>query len=257
MAAAFVLAAVLFSQKGGKELDAQEREVKTPYGIIRYFLLRKRVKNINLRIKSDGSVQISAGMRVPIKVIEGVILERSQWIIRCISEQQRKNERQQNRLFLWGIPLETTSVQCLHGEKESCAVADGKAVFRMVNPEDNDRRNALWLEYLRGEAQRVFVPLYEQWSARFENKYGTKKQRLTIKPMTSRWGSRSRKTERIALNLYLAEKPKEYLEYTIVHELCHLLRMDHSKQFHQLVEENLPGAYRVEHRMRHESPLRH
>ena len=45
-------------------------------------------------------------------------------------------------------------------------------------------------------------------------------------------------------------------QYTIVHELCHLLRMDHSPQFHQLVEENLPGSRVIASRMRHESPVR-
>ena len=238
-------------------MEAQEREVRTPYGTVRYCLQRKRVKNINLRIKSDGTVYISAGMRVPIRVIEGVILERSQWIIHYTSEQRKKNEVRKDQLFLWGEALEIVCYLCPQGEKECCIVADGKAVFRMNHPDDNDRRQALWLDRLREEAQKVFVPLYEQWSERFLMKYGAKKQRLTIKPMTSRWGSRSQKTERIALNLYLAEKPREYLEYTIVHELCHLLRMDHSRQFHQLVEENLPGAYVTEHRMRHESPLRH
>ena len=237
-------------------MTAQEREVRTPYGTIRYILQRKRVKNINLRIKNDGTVQISAGPRVPLKVIEGVILERSQWIIRCISEQRRKAEMLQDCLSLWGESLEITTYLCPPEEKECCIAADGKAVFRMIDSADRERRKELWNDLLMTEAKKVFIPLFDLWSERFTRKYGVKKQRLSIKPMTSRWGSRSMKTERIALNLYLAAKPKEYLEYTIVHELCHLLRMDHSPEFHRLVEENLPGAHIIEHRMRHESPLR-
>jgi len=235
----------------------QERIVRTPYGPIQYTLVRKRVKNINLRIKQDGTVYVSAGMRVPLKAIEGVLLERSQWIIRGVSEQKEKQKHQTDSLFLWGEPLEIVTFLCPPNEKECCIVSAGKAVFRMNDSEDENRRKELWQDYLLQEAKKVFVPLFEQWSERFTRKYGVKKQRLSIKPMTSRWGSRSMKTERIALNLYLVEKPKAYLEYTIVHELCHLLRMDHSPEFHRLVEENLPGAHLIEHRMRHESPVSH
>ena len=237
-------------------MEAQERELRTPYGTIRYVLQRKHVKNINLRIKNDGTVMISAGPRIPIRVIEGILLERSSWIVQNIAVQRRKQEAQEKTLCLWGKVLETVTVACPAQERECCIVADGKAIFRIKDPTDKARRDALWLELLRQEAQKVFVPLYNQWSERFTAKYGVKKQQLTIKPMTSRWGSRSRKTERIALNLYLAEKSREYLEYTIVHDLCHLLRMDHSPQFHQLVEENLPGSRVIASRMRHESPVR-
>ena len=232
----------------------QKKELKTPFGPIPYILVRKKVKNINLRIKSDGTVMVSAGLRVPLSAIEGVLMERSQWILRCVSEQKRKNT-EKSRYALWGEPLDAVTTLCAEGESECCIVMPGKVVFRLHDSGAENRKQELWMEYLRREAEKVMVPLFDEWSEHFAVKYGAKKQRLTIKPMTSRWGSRSKKTERIALNLYLVTKPKEYLEYTIVHELCHLLRMDHSRQFHQLVEANLPGAHLTEYRMRHESPL--
>lgn len=238
-------------------MTVQERSIQTPYGTIRYTLYRKPVKNINLRITGDGCVHVSAGPRVPLRAIEGVILEKSQWIVRCLARQREQGrEDAPETVSLWGASLPVRLIPCPPQEPECCRIEAGAAVFLLHDPKDGQRRKELWLELLRQEAQRVFVPLYDQWSAHFSKKYGTKKQRLVIKAMTSRWGSRSARTQQIALNLYLAAKPREYLEYTIVHELCHQLRMDHSAQFHQLVEENLPGAYAIHLRMRRESPVR-
>lgn len=234
-------------------MTIQQREVKTQYGVIYYTLYRKKVKNLNLRIKTDGTVHISAGTRVTIKEIERVLQEKSQWIISRIEGQCSKS-LDKGTLYLWGKPLQKRFILCGSEEQERCVLEGDAAIFFLHNPMDEQPRKELWLMLIKQEAQRVFIPLFELWSERFSKKYGTEKQRLIIRPMTSRWGSRSKRTGRITLNLYLAGKPREYLEYTIVHELCHLLRMDHSRQFYQLVEENLPGAYLIHQKMRHESP---
>lgn len=49
-------------------------------GEIRYTLLRKRVKNINLRIKEDLSVQVSASPRIGVQAIDAFVLSKAAWI---------------------------------------------------------------------------------------------------------------------------------------------------------------------------------
>ena len=62
---------------------------------------------------------------------------------------------------------------------------------------------------------------------------------LTIRQMKTRWGSCSRDS-RILLNLRLIQAPIEYIDYVIVHELCHLKERNHSKRYYALLDTTMP-----------------
>jgi len=58
--------------------------------------------------------------------------------------------------------------------------------------------------------------------------------------MRTRWGTCNRQAKRIWLNLELAKKPPEYLEYIVVHEMVHLLERKHNDRFNMLMTEFIP-----------------
>ena len=138
---------------------------------------------------------------------------------------------------------------------EGISIKDGCAEMRLWEDSPERRHRCMEL-YWKQEAVSVFSRRFAFWAEHFREKYrlDTRKIRLAIKPMTSRWGSYSKRTGTIALSLYLSSKPSEFLEYTIVHEFCHMIYMDHSPASHALTEENLPGAMGIRKRMK-ENPI--
>ena len=73
---------------------------------------------------------------------------------------------------------------------------------------------------------------------------------LRIRKMTTRWGVCNKKNKTITLNLELIKKDIKYLDYVIVHELCHFIHFDHSKEFWNLVSKYCPNYKQLRKEMR-------
>ena len=87
-------------------------------------------------------------------------------------------------------------------------------------------------------AKIKFVEIAAPVIQRFK-KYGVTPSCIHIKSMTSRWGSCT-PAGKIILNIELIKTPKPCIEYVITHELCHLIRRDHSKAFYELLKTEMP-----------------
>ena len=70
---------------------------------------------------------------------------------------------------------------------------------------------------------------------------GVKVQRFFVQRMKTKWGSCSRHSATIRLNTDLAKKPRECLEYIVVHEMAHLLEPTHNSHFTDLMDQFMPG----------------
>lgn len=73
---------------------------------------------------------------------------------------------------------------------------------------------------------------------------------VKIKKLKSRWGSCSSKRV-ITLNSQLLKAPQESIEYVVVHELAHLVHMNHSKQFHNLVDSFIPDVKTAKNKLKY------
>lgn len=84
-------------------------------------------------------------------------------------------------------------------------------------------------------ARRVVQQKLEQFNQYYDFKYG----RVAIRNQRSRWGSCSKRGN-LNFHYKIAFMPETFLDYVVVHELCHLKELNHSKNFWKLVEETLP-----------------
>ncbi len=229
------------------------RQLNTPHGVLTYQFTLKRVKNMNLRVLPDGTLRVSAGPRVPIREVERFLTSRSQWITEAVerAESRKRQAAAKDCLRLWGreIPL---SVGIVDRDLPETLILTEEGAEMALWEDTPLRRQTQVLAFWKRETGDLFAARFRFWAGHFQEKYPVeaKKVGLAVKPMTSRWGSYSKRTGTIALSLYLASRPPEFLEYTIVHEFCHMLYLDHSPLFHALVEENLPGAGVIREKMK-------
>jgi hypothetical protein len=72
-------------------------------------------------------------------------------------------------------------------------------------------------------------------------RYGAKGQAYFLQRMKTKWGSCNVRARRIRLNTELVKKPRDLLEYVVVHEMVHLLVPTHSERFAAIMSEHYPG----------------
>jgi predicted metal-dependent hydrolase len=90
---------------------------------------------------------------------------------------------------------------------------------------------------LRRELKRVLPPLLAEWAPRL----GVPVPDFTVRRMTTRWGTCNTRACRITVNLELARREPELLEYVVVHELAHLIEKGHGPRFKAVMDRHLPG----------------
>jgi hypothetical protein len=89
---------------------------------------------------------------------------------------------------------------------------------------------------LRRELRRAIPPLLAEWAPRV----GVPIPEARIRRMTTRWGTCNVRDRRITLNLELARREPELLEYVVVHELAHLIESGHNARFYAVMDRALP-----------------
>ena len=91
-------------------------------------------------------------------------------------------------------------------------------------------------EVLRRRLKHSAPPMVEHWAGIM----GVGVPDVTIRRMTSRWGTCNTQTKRITLNLELAQRDVALLEYVIVHELAHLIERGHNAKFYAVMDAHMP-----------------
>jgi hypothetical protein len=115
-----------------------------------------------------------------------------------------------------------------------------------------DKRFNTLQEWYRGVLRERIRPLIEKWQPIL----GAEVEDWGIRRMKTRWGTCNRKTRRILLNLELAKKPPECLEYIVVHEMVHILEPHHGERFATIMNQVLP-KWHLYREILNKAPLSH
>lgn len=226
-------------------LNPEQRVVHCENGDISYLLTRKPVKNVNLRIKPEGKILVSANNSVPIEFIDAFIERKQLYIFSVLLRYEEKKK------LIQAVPKRYVSGESydllgkslrlkVEANKDEIVYTDGVYIFLKVKDKDDFRRKEIMMsKWLKQYQTTVFEELLQEKYLLFE-KYGVTSPSLKIRNMTSRWGSCQPKKGIITLNSKLIEAPRNCIEYVILHELVHFIHPNHSRQFWNFVAMMMP-----------------
>lgn len=209
-----------------------------------YHIERKRVKNLNLRIRKDGSVFVSANEMVPCEEIDRFIHSKASFIFKAIDHfYEMAQYKPQPKQYVSGetfyIQGRGLRLQVSQAKKDAIS-SDGVYIFLEMKDINNiEKRKRLVTRFLDQQCKTVFSEVIETLYP-LVKKYGIDKPSLRIRDMETRWGSCLTKKKIITLNKRLLEAPRNCIEYVVMHELCHLVHPNHSKQFYSFLTMLMP-----------------
>jgi predicted metal-dependent hydrolase len=201
---------------------------------------RKNIKNMHLSVlPPDGKVRISAPVNTKDETIRLFAISKIGWIKKQIDKfenQQRQTEREYvsgESHYVWGRRYR---MEIRHNHRNNVEIKGTKLILTVREFSTTQQREKIMTEWYRKQLKEKFPELVEKW----EEIIGVKAETIRVKNMLTRWGTCNTKDKRIWINLQLAKKPIECLEYVIVHELVHLLEKSHNSIFVDYMNKFLP-----------------
>ena len=222
--------------------------------ILGYEVHRKKVKNINLRIKPNMEVYISVPMNLHHNYIENFIRSKEEWIksvlkkIEDVKEKQKRFEYKTGEIhkFLGKEYILTVKI----GNFNSVSLKNNtklNEIILTINEnifENVDEKKKIMEKWYFENAKKLFPKFMEKWLEILDEHV----EKVAIKPMKTRWGSCNYVKKYVNLNTELIKRTPFEIEYVVLHELTHLKYPNHGKSFYNYIERYMPN-YKIAEKM--------
>lgn len=210
-----------------------------------FFVQRKNIKNINLKVNLDKKVTMSIPMKMEIEIAKEFVKKKAEWIKKQQNYYEAFVEEKENitfengeRVYLLGkqykmkiIPNTTNSIEI-------------KDKYFEINIKEKYIENKKYIrkvydKWLKEYAEQILKDLIIRYQATLK-KYNIKIPKLEIRQMKSRWGSCIPSNNKVIFNLNLIKTPMCCIEYVVLHELSHFKYQNHSKNFYNFITIFMP-----------------
>jgi predicted metal-dependent hydrolase len=199
-------------------------------------------RTLGISVLPDSSVIVRAPYRTSLSTITRIVREKAAWIIKHRDSYRLNNNRKLNSSIAEGEKQLFRGEECvlhLFQSKNTFIRFNDRVIdIGLENPADKTAIKRVLNNGYKTEAVRIFPRILAMALKVHENQM-FKPTGLVIRSMKSRWGSCSRKGT-ITLSTELVKLSDIYIEYVIIHELCHLKHHNHGKEYYQLLSELFP-----------------
>jgi predicted metal-dependent hydrolase len=217
----------------------------------------KNIKNVHLSVyPPTGRVHISAPMRMNLDTIRVFAISKLSWIRRQqrkLLEQDRETPREFLNLeshYLWGKRYLLKVIES--GQMKSIEVQHSRLLLQVLPGTTERKKQEIIAQWYRSQLRAVVPELIQRWTAVM----GVSVDGFYIQQMKTKWGSCNHRAGTIRLNTELAKKPKDCLEYIVVHEMAHLLEPTHNYRFIATMDRFMPN-WKLRREYLNQLPVRH
>lgn len=224
-------------------------------GDVEIEVVLKDVKNVHLSVHPPhGRVTMVAPMATRLEAARAYAISRLGWIRaqqHNLRQQARETPRQyieRESHYLWGRRYLLSVVE---RDAKPAVTLDHRRITLFVRPGSNrEKRQEVMHEWHKTLLHDAIPPLIRKW----EPILGVTVSRYFLQRMKTKWGSCNHRAGTIRLNTELVKKPRDLLEYVVVHEMLHLIEPTHSDRFLALLDRHYP-AWREARAELNELPL--
>lgn len=205
-------------------------------------VIRKDIKNMHLAVyPPTGRVRIAAPLHINDEAVRLFAISKISWIRknqRNFISQDRQTPRQYKERESHYFQGKRYLLRIIEQDEPPKVVFKTKTYIDMyVRPETTtEQRQTILNEWYRAELKKLIQPIIDKWQSRI----GVTVDDWQVKQMKTKWGTCNIEKKQIWINLELAKKPLNCLEYIVVHEMIHLLERHHNHRFLALMESFLP-----------------
>jgi predicted metal-dependent hydrolase len=201
----------------------------------------KNIKNVHLSVHPpEGRVTIAAPERMTLDLVRAYAVTKLAWIrsrqrkLRDAQRAPRAEFLERESHYVWGqrylLHLDGTP------SREKVVVSAHRLTLHVATSDSDEAKAAVLARWYRERIYAEAPAIAERWAKLLRVKVPP----VRVRRMKTKWGSCSRQTGAILLNTELAKKPKECLEYIVLHEMAHLIERTHNAKFTTIMDRAMP-----------------
>lgn len=199
-------------------------------------------KTLGISVYPDTSVRVTAPVDADLDKVYSKVEKRARWIVKQQDYFESFLPKTPPREYVSGETHRYLGRQyrlkVVKSKEEDVKMKAGRLYVFTTKPRDRNRVKRLLSGWYKSHAEKRFRDSFEKALLLFKS-YNISTPPLFIQRLKSRWGSCTPKG-RIILNPEIIKAPSRCIDYVVIHELCHLVHHNHSKQFYQIQSKIMP-----------------
>ncbi len=218
--------------------------IKTKNHIVEYTIVRKKVKNLKLKVKTDLTVEVVANKYVSVNYIHEFVEKNLDWLLSTKSKIEEKTLIKKityiddDIIYFLGSPYK---IKLVLSTENNIQLNDDIIYFNLTQAifDNFEAKEKLLENWYRKQASEIYserlkiiFPLMKNYKISYPD--------IKLRKMKSCWGTCHYTKGFIVLNTLLIKYPLESIDYVILHELVHFIHNNHSKDFYHTLEQIMP-----------------
>lgn len=210
---------------------------------IDFYVSRREIKNINLKVTPDAKVIVSANNRVTLDYIKEFIKRKAKWIVKNVKYFNEYKPSAIDKKYESGESFKYLGRQyrlkVTQDEITDVKLTKGFIFLNVIDTNNTKHKKEILDDWYKEKARIKIKDVFEKLYPLIQ-KYEIEKPKLAIRKMKTKWGSYSSKKNEIAINIDLIKAPKYCIEYVMLHELIHMKYLNHDKKFQYFITVLMP-----------------